>query len=197
MALIFELCFYVGVILTLIGLVWLIRTAIKGQSQKLVAPLAVFLLGVMLTVGPAMISRSMVVDLGPRETIVDNERHISLTGWDGDSYSFLAEKTDTTVLQMANSDVTDQTLETISVLSALRELDLNDSAITDDGLKKLTGLTALTTLRLRGTKITDTGFRDVLMSMTSLKQLDLRDTAVSTEAIEQWKNEDSSRKAFH
>src|SRR5262249_55609210 len=47
------------------------------------------------------------VSLGPREKIVDGERHITLTGWNEADYSILRQKPDTVVLQMANSDVDD------------------------------------------------------------------------------------------
>ena len=52
------------------------------------------------------------------------------------------------VLQMANPDVTDQSLESLREMKALRELDLNGSQVTDAGLEILKELPALASLRL-------------------------------------------------
>ena len=197
MALLFEICFYIGALATLVAIVWLLANLLRGQFGKLKMPLALLLLGGSLILGPAAISRSMTVDLGPREKIVSNERHLSLTGWDGESYELLRTKPDTIVLQMGNADVEDATLDLLAEMTQLRELDLNDSSITDAGLAKLSKLPALRTLRLRATKISDAGFRQYLMNLPTLKQLDLRETAVSVETVEEWKNADSTRRAFH
>jgi len=196
MALIFEYCFYAGAILALIGLIWLVASLIN-KPRRFVPPLLLLMLAAALIVGPAIISRNMVVDLGKHERIVNNERHITLTGWDEDSYTFLQGMSDTVVLQMANQDVTDDTLDLLANMSSLRELDLNDSAVTDAGLAKLAKLPALETLHLRATKTSDSGFREHLMNLITLKQLDLRQTAVSAETVEEWKNGDDSRRAFH
>lgn len=196
MASLFEFCFYVGILLTLAGLIWLGKTLLAGRFRKALAPLAVLLVGIALLVGPAIISRKMAVDLGPRESIVSNERHVSLTGWDGQGYEFLADKSDTVVLQMANGDVADATLDQLVGMNQLRELDLNDTQITDFGLSKLASLPKLQTLRLRNTKITDAGFRESLMSLPLLKQLDVRETGVSTATIDEWKNAAENRRAL-
>ena len=103
----------------------------------------------------------MPIDLGPREKIVDGQRHITLTGWDRKDYGFLGSKRDVVVLQMANPDVTDQTLEHLKGMNRLKELDLNNTQVTDAGLKVLSDLPALATLRLKNTKVTDQGFQDV------------------------------------
>lgn len=196
MALIFEYCFYAGAILALIGLIWLVASLVK-TPRRVVPPLFLLMLAAALLIGPAIISRTMSVDLGKRERIVNNERHISLTGWDGDSYTFLQGMPDTVVLQMGNPDVTDETIDLLANMSSLRELDLNDSSVTDVSLAKLAQLPALETIRLRGTKISDVGFREHLMNATTLKQLDLRETEVSAEAVEEWKSGGDSRRAFH
>ena len=197
MDLVFEYCYYAGILLSLIGVLWTIRTLMKGRGgRKVVLPICILLLGIALIAGPGVVSRMAVVDLGPREAIVNNERHVSLTGWDGDSYAMLADKSDAVVLQMANADVTDATLDYLAGMNKLRELDLNDSQITDAGLAKLAKLPALKTLRLRATKVTDAGFRDHLLPVATLKQIDLRQTAVSAESVQQWKELDATRRAF-
>lgn len=178
-----------------VGLVWL-ATRFLRPVRQLSAPLCLLVFGAMLVVGPAVLTRTMSIDLGKRERIVGNERHISLTGWDGKSYEFLSGKPDTVVLQMANQDVDDETLDFVAKMNQLRELDLNDSAITDGGLPKLAKLPSLETLRLRATKITDAGFRDHLFEMETLRQLDLRQTLVEVETVEEWKRRGESRRAF-
>lgn len=196
MALVFEYCFYVGVLLFLVGLAWTLRMLAGKRFGRLKPPVAVLLVGIALVIGPAVISRSMAVDLGPRETIVNNERHISLTGWDGDSYGFLSSRQDTVVLQMANSDVNDATLQHLTGMTGLREVDLNDSMISDAGLATLATLTSLERLRLRATKITDAGFTEHLAGLPNLMQLDLRETAVSAEVVEAWKAAKAGRRVM-
>lgn len=196
MALLFEFCFYAGVLFTLVGLIWLLRCLFGGNLRKAIVPLGVLLVGAALLVGPAIVSHNMAVDLGARETLVGNERHITLTGWDGESYEFLAAKPDTVVLHMGNPDVTDSTLQFLSGMSELRELDLNDSIVSDTGLIEIARLPALKTLRLRATNVTDGGFREHLAKMASLRQVDVRATSVSTEAVEKWKSAEDGRRAF-
>jgi len=196
MALLFEICFYLGVLIAFVGLVWLLSCLVRGNASKAIKPLMVLMLGGALILGPAVLSQTMIVDLGPRETRVDDELHITLTGWDRNDYDSLTRRPETIVLQMANQDVTDQTLDYLADMSQLRELDLNDTQITDAGLAKLARLPALQSLRLRGTKITDDGFRRHIDDMPSLTQLDLRQTAVSAEAVELWKSGNENRRAF-
>ena len=134
------------------------------------------------------------IDLGPRERIVDGETHITLTGWHGKDYSILRERSQVAVLQMANADVTDQTLEFVRGFRQLKEIDLNDTQITDAGLVILKALPALTTLRLKGTKITDEGFQRELVTKETLMELDLRETSVASKSLRQWKNAKDGRK---
>jgi hypothetical protein len=126
------------------------------------------------------------IDLGPRDKIVDGERHLTLTGWDKKDYSVLRARPDTVVLQMANADVTDATLDYLKPMSQLRELDLNDTQVTDAGLTKIHDK-PLVILRLRNTAITDAGFRGNLLTLDSLMELDLRATAVEPATFREWK----------
>jgi hypothetical protein len=135
-------------------------------------------------------------DLGPRDKIVDGERHLTLTGWDRTDYAVLTTKTDAVVVQMANADVTDETLEYLRGLGRLRELDLNDTQVTDAGLRVLATLPALETLRLRGTKVTDAGFKEHLAPLERLRELDLRETAVTGPTARSWKAARPERKVL-
>ena len=100
------------------------------------------------------------------------------------------------VLQMANPDVNDQSLESLKGMKLLRELDLNGSQVTDAGLEILKELPALTALRLARTKITDKGFRSTLFAKESLMQLDLRGTGVSRETIQDWRDAKPGRRVL-
>ncbi len=95
MYLIFEYCFYAGVLLTIIGMILLVKALMGGNWRRLGMPVGILLLGIVLAVGPGVISQMMVVDLGPRDTIVNAERH----------YQFLSSKRDVVVLQMDNRAV--------------------------------------------------------------------------------------------
>jgi Leucine-rich repeat (LRR) protein len=159
-------------------------------------PLAVMLLGVAVGAAPALATRLVPVDLGPRERIVDGELHLTLTGWDRKDYAFLRSKSDAVVLQMANPDVNDATLRYLDGMDGLRELDLSGTQLTDAGLRHLQGLVRLERLRLRGTAITDAGFRESLANLPALKQLDLRHTAIPQDVIDQWKAAGNGRRAL-
>ena len=105
-------------------------------------------------------------------------------------------KPDTVVLQMANPDVTDETLQYLEGMSRLRELDLNDSQITDAGLPLLGRLPALQILRLRKTRITDQGFREHLAGKSTLLELDLRQTEVTSKTLRAWKAENKDQRKY-
>ena len=111
---------------------------------------------------PAIYTLYVPLNLGAREKLVNGEKHLTLTGSDPKDAPDLKSKKDVTVLQMANPDVTDQSLEPLKEMKLLRELDLNGSQITDAGLEILKALPALASLRLARTKITDQGFRAAL-----------------------------------
>ena len=202
MAQILEFSFYIGVLLSLIALAWLISTIVRHGFTKATVPVCLLLLGATFIVGPAVLTRTLAVDLGPRDKIVQNERHISLTGWDGESYEFLRDVSNAVVLQMANVDVTDETVAMLVQMKDLRELDLNDSSITDSSLPVLASLPSLETLRLRSTAITDAGFREHLMNADQIRRMDLRQTDVLPDTVEEWKSKagvvtgEKTRRAF-
>lgn len=167
---------------------------IRGGAVWL--PAAVLALGLALTAFPPLYTKLMPIDLGPRETIVEGERHLTLTGWDQKDYAFLGSKSDAVVVQMANPDVDDATMSSLKGFDKVRELDLSDTKVTDEGLKVLKDLPALTTLRLANTKITDAGFKASLADKDSLQRLDLTGTAVSSETVDAWKATKPGRRAM-
>ncbi len=136
--------------------------------------------------------------LGEWERTVDGEVHLTLTGWNkpGSDYAKLEKRTDVVVLQMANDDVTDETLTYLKNLTQLRELDLERAQITDEGLKVIKDLPSLEDLRMRKTKITDAGFRTHLLALPRLKNVDVRDTEVTSKTMREWKKVDSENRKY-
>ena len=165
----------------------------KARTWKAALLLA---FGLILFAFPIVSTRLVPVDLGPRVKIVDGETHVTLTGWDRRDYSVLASLSDVGVLQMANPDVTDATLDYLRPLRSLRELDLNDTAITDSGLRALRDLPRLERLRIKGTKVTDAGFAANLATIASLKMLELTGTGVTKETVQAWKAAKPGRRAL-
>jgi hypothetical protein len=168
---------------------------IAAHWRKSIGPLLVCLLGGIVIAVPYGMSyyERLFPDLGPHEKMVGTELHITLTGWDRTDYSFLKGKPTTVVLQMANADVTDGTLEYLKGMDQLRELDLNDTQITDAGLSILADLPRLKELRLRKTKITDEGFQKHLAGKESLMKLDLTGTDVKGKTKRDWKKAKDGR----
>jgi hypothetical protein len=168
---------------------------IRLYFHRLKRPLTLLLLSAFLVGVPfgvnAVVQR---IDLGPREKIVDGEKHITLTGWDQGDYSILKSRPDVVVLQIANPEVTDATLEYLRGMARLRELDLNDTQITDQGLSVLKDLPALARLRLRATRITDEGFQRELAGKETLLEVDVRETPVASSTLREWKKAKDGRK---
>src|SRR5262245_64669043 len=123
-----------GLCLAGLGLLWLlIRCFRRGRPflRRIAAPVGCIVAGVLIAAAPPVIGRLVPIDLGPRDKIVDGERHLTLTGWDRKDYSFLPQKADAVVLQMANADVNDDTIHLLANFTKLKELDVSDSQITD------------------------------------------------------------------
>lgn len=127
--------------------------------------------------------------LEPYEQIVDGELRLTLTGLKDFDYAKLRDKPNVVVLQMANVDVNDTTLDYVAGLSNLRTLDVRDTQITDAGLAKIAALPALTELYLGRTKITDAGFKQYLAGKESLVKLDLTATEVKGKTKRDWKRQ--------
>jgi hypothetical protein len=214
---------WLGFILQILGLtfaaggyVWLLIQAFResetwGTVIFCVPPLAVAYLllrlrrawgpALLLLLGAAVLAapygirhyQRAYIDLGERVKDVDGELHVTLTGWDKQDYAVLEHLPDAVVVQMANPDVTDEALKHLAGMKDLRELDLNDSQVTDAGLKWLGQLPRLQQVRLRGTKITDAGFREHLMPLKSLRNVEVNGTTVRGSTLREWKNAQPGR----
>jgi len=204
-----------GFLLVLVGTFWLLAVAFRtrfwwGIGVLLGVPALFFiplhwrrarwptctlLLGALVTGLPYAVNfyHERYIDLGPREKMVAGELHLTLTGWDGKDYAILESKPNMVVLQIANPDVTDDTLEYLRGFQKLRELDLNDTKVTDGGLPIIAELPALRELRMRGTKITDEGFHKFLSGKESLTKLDMRGTSVASKSLRAWKSSREGR----
>ena len=187
---------FTGLLAAVAGLVWSLGRGLavflgRRQVRQLAVPLAILAGGLVIGAVPFAFQNVYlrIVGLGERERVIDGERAIVLTGWDRAGYGFLAEKPDLVILEMGNPDVSDETLELLLVLPALRELTLNDTAITDAGLATLAQLPALETLRIARTQVTPEGVRRFLDAPPRrLRQVDVSGNAIPTAILRQWKN---------
>lgn len=203
-----------GLLLAVCGYIWLIVRAFRtkltwGVGVSLLVGWIPYLLkypssatrpsfvvaaGLVMAVAPVAYTKIRPVDLGPLLRTVDGEKHITLTGWNRSDYSALAAHSDVVVLQMANPDVDDATLEIVARLTNLRELDLTNTKVGDAGLAKLASLVRLKTLRIRGTSVGDGALEGVLTTLPELMMLDARQTKVTAEGAGRWKQSKPGRK---
>ena len=196
MQLLFEYLGIIGLVLIGVGGLWLFPAVIRGAWKKALTPTLVLLAGIAIFAFPMIYTRMSAADRSSIERTVGDEEHVLRNGWDGTDYSDLAGMPNVIVLQIANPDVTDTTLEYIVGMSELRELDLSDTQITDAGLAIIAQLGSLDSLRLRGTQITDAGFRAHLMNHPKLRRLNLQGTLVTTETVSAWKSAGEGRRAL-
>lgn len=213
---------FAGALLVIIGGIWLIVRAFQEHVGwglgvlffSIIAAPAFLILhfrqawlpALILAVGGLAMSMAFFAPvahlhwygLAAWEKTVNGEVHLTLTGWNkpDSDYAKLEKRDDIVVLQMANEDVTDETLHYLKNLSKLREPDLERAQITDEGLKFIKELPALEDLRLRKTKITDAGFRTHLLPLPRLKNLDVRDTAVTSKTMREWKKADPENRKY-
>ena len=200
-----EYTFYVGVVSLIVGvLLFIVQTIalrlLRASPERVwtlrIWPAVLVAVGIIGLTLPAAVTRFAPIDLGKHEARVDGERHVTLTGWDQKDYSILARMPDVVVLQMANLDVTDQTLGYLAELKSLRELDVAGSQITDGGLAKLAGLTKLQKLIVSRTKVTDSGLGPLLEKLPELEQLDARETGVTPTVLRPWLKAKEGRRAL-
>jgi hypothetical protein len=184
-----------GAALAGLAALWLLA---RGVRQRRRWPVALLVLAGVFIAAPFVLNYFALryIDLGPRERVVDGALHVTLTGWDQKDYSVLRARPQTAVLQMANPDVTDDTLEYLKGMTGLRELDVSDSAVTDRGLAALRGL-PLESLRLARTKVTDAGLAEHITPLESLTRLDVSGTEVTAGAVDAWKKARPGRRALH
>jgi hypothetical protein len=177
----------------LLGFLWRAMQVLLRRSavNRLVSPLVLLTAGLAVGLAPFAYQQAYlaVFGLGERERIVDGQRALTLTGWDRADYSLLRGKSDVSILEMGNADVTDDTLRLLEGFAKLQELTLNDSKITDAGLEMLKALPSLETLRLARTGITPEGVSAFLASPPPrLRQIDVSGNGIPTSILRRWKN---------
>lgn len=160
------------------------------RPRLVFAPFLLALTGTILVLVPygARYFPRYFVDLGPRLKDVDGELHLTLTDWNQTDYTaILGAWPDLAVVQMANADVTDETLKPLAEFAKLRVLDLDNTQVSDKGLEHLAKLSTLEVLRLRNTRVTDEGFRTHLADLPGLREIYYRGTKIQRATLMDWK----------
>ena len=214
---------FLGTLLLLFGTLWLIRNAYRTRRwlgvllaltaclgtpliyglvryRQNIRPLMLILAGMIIGAIPfaAEHAYEFVFGLGERERVIDGDRHLTLTGWDHKDYAtVLSRRKDVAVLELGNSDVTDETLTLLCEMSRLKELTLNDTMVTDAGLEMLKTLPALESLRLARTKVTKEGNSGFLAKPPpKLLQIDVSGNSIPASALRKWKNVDPEHRRY-
>jgi hypothetical protein len=86
-------------------------------------------------------------------------------------------------LYVAESLVTDRTLDVVSHLPNLEKLDVSDTDVTETGIRKLAGCHALHTLHLDGTRVSDDAVA-ALATLPNLQHLSLSRTRVTDASLQ-------------
>jgi hypothetical protein len=173
-----------GIVVLLFAPAALVFLALNWKAGR--APVALFLVACVIFAG-GFVAGQFAVAHDPRVTIVNGEKHLTLTHAKGDALSVIKKHRDVVVLQMAEAELSEETVEHLRGLPELRELDLNDSNVTDFHLAALSGMNKLEILRLNRTAVTDAGVMEHVLPLPSLKELNLRGTKVSTKLLRDWK----------
>lgn len=186
---------FAGLAAVVAGLVWgglcLVAVILRRRGvRRLLLPMGLMAAGLVVGGVPVAYQHVYlaVVGFGERERVVQGERMITLTGWDRDDYSLLAERQDVVVLDMGNPDVTDETLRVLAGCDRLRELTLSDTGISDAGLELVARLPALESLRIARTGVTADGVRRLLEAAPRLDRLDVTGVKMPTSILRDWKN---------
>ncbi len=164
--------------------------------RSVLGPLLLLAVGAALAVAPLVATHYVMPQFRqyPWERTVDGELHVTLTGLPNFDYSLLKDRRHIDVLQMANAEVTDQTLDILRGMEKLKELDISNSQVTDAGLAALKALPNLRTLRIAHTKVTDEGFSQNLKDSGALMEIDARDTGIKGSTLRNWKKAKDERK---
>jgi len=186
---------FAGLAAIMAGMAWgvlcLLAVAFRRRPvRRLLLPAGLVVAGLLVGAVPVAYQHVVlaIVGFGERERVVDGERMITLTGWDRDDYSLLADRPDVVVLDMGNPDVTDDTLRLLEGCDRLRELTLSDSGISDAGLELVATLPSLESLRIARTGVTADGVRRLLATAPRLEKLDVTGVDMPTSILRDWKN---------
>lgn len=98
-----------------VGLVFAARHPRKGFP-----PLGLLFFSLLIAATPALYTLFVPLDLKPRDRLVEGQQHLTLTGSNRKDYSILKLNPNVVVLQMANPDVTDETVELLRGMKSLQ-----------------------------------------------------------------------------
>ena len=169
------------------------------QPRRAAPPMALILVGAALAAVPFGVRYfpRYFIDLGPRVKDVDGAKHLTLTDWDRTDYAaILGAWPDAAVVQMANADVNDATLEALAGSKGLQVLDLDNTQVSDAGLAVLAKLPTLEVVRLRNTRVTDEGFRTYLAPLPALREIYYRGSKIQRSTLADWKAEKPQARKF-
>jgi hypothetical protein len=207
----------VGLVLVAVGHLWLVVQAFRTGTwwglaalllapigglvylmahRRALAPVAVIFIGGLVAASPIAINRLVPAKKAEVQNVTTGETDLTITGLTGYDYASLRAKTDLTVLQMANPDVTDAVVEHLRGLAHLKRLDLSDTAVTDAVIPVLAALPALEDVKLARTKVTDAGVSKLLAETKQLRAIDVRGTVVKTATLRDWKNADPDNRSY-
>jgi hypothetical protein len=207
----------VGLVLVMVGHLWLVIRAFRtgtwwGLAALLLAPIGglvyaighrraltpigVALIGGLVAASPIAINRFVPAKKAEIQNVTTGETDLTITGLTGYDYTSLRAKTDLTVLQMANPDVTDVEVEHLGGLVKLKRLDLSDTAVTDASIPVLAALPALEDVKLARTKVTDAGVTKLLVEAKRLRAIDARGTVVKAATLRDWRNADPDNRSY-
>jgi len=188
-----QAVFFTGLGLVVVGLIWIL-VLLFSMFRRAIWPMLAIVVGLVILVGPWVLAlNGWLKDTRPRERVVGVNTVVTLTGAKVDYGEYLKDRSDIDELFMANADVTDPTLTSLGPLKHLTKLDLAGSAISDAGLAALTDL-PLKSLYLQRTGITDQGFRQHLMPMETLMELNLSKTRVEKATGDEWEKAKKGRR---
>lgn len=188
-----QAVFFTGLGLVVVGLIWIL-VLLFSMFRRAIWPMLALVAGLVILVGPWVLAlNGWLKDTRPRERIVGVNTVVTLTGAKVDYGEYLKDRSDIDVLKMANPDVTDETLQYLTGCKHLTALDVKDTAITDAGLATLATL-PLKSLEIQRTAITDQGFRQHLMPMETLLELNLSKTKVEKTTGDEWEKAKKGRR---
>lgn len=208
-----------GIVVAAMGYLWLILRALRTSAGwgiatlllPLIGPIAflvrhfprakspatVALLGLVLIFLPLAINAAFGEKQAPHalQRTTGGVKELTATNAVNPDYEAISANLDLEIIQAARADFTDDVAERLRGLAKLKTLDLSDSAITDKSLAIIATLPALEKLSLARVKgITEAGFQDTVLNMPSLKEIDVRGTAIKVETLRAWRAAGTDRK---
>lgn len=168
------------------------------HTQKAKLPIFLILLGGIIALMPLVLNQLLGEKVAekPLQREVDGVKQVNALNAKDPKYQELA-KSDADSFNLSRADFTDEIAEIVlSGKTNLKRLEIADSTITDKSLEliaKLPNLEVLVLPRVKG--ITEAVAKQTILKMEKLKEIDARGTAISVETLREWRKENSERKS--